>query len=264
VTRGKQLEYLPAEVLDKLRAAVLDGSKVRHYIEGRQPERASLGLRQSRYEASRPEPPELIVETPSGLKVMPDADASILVHRWIGALPRDVATDERLWVALSHGILFKYCALRWRLPEDTAKARSRITERWFVGGKAGLRRHAIGRLWWGAELTVSPWKRDVRLTDWATADEYAMTKVLFRLQDAYQGLIERRMGWGELTRTTVLKAIAEIEQRALSAVDSAFCKRLLKQVNLLALHTELEALEPTDALARVRQVAEACIEGRGR
>lgn len=202
---------------------------------------------------------------PSGVRDRSeDAENSIRVHQWLRHLPRAAATDARLWTYLSHAEYFEYCRARWDVPSDIEAARRAIVSHWFVGGgRGGLRRNAVARLWWAAALTFAPWDMDSELDHWRKPDPYHFTRVLLSNQDVYQGVVERRFGSSLRVRILLLQAIDEIGATALPSGASRFVTAFLKGVNLLSAHTEIEGLPCDVAYARLRSLALACLGAKG-
>jgi hypothetical protein len=87
------------------------------------------------------------------------------------------ASDERLWVYLSHVDLYPYMIKRWNsLHDNTSKDRKKyILEHWFLKSSAqgNLVSHALAGLWWNVYLSI----------DENRADKYELTKILFRQLD---------------------------------------------------------------------------------
>ena len=179
-----------------------------------------------------------------------DANASVALYRWLGSLEDVLATDERLWVALSHGPFSEYTRARWPVPPDGAKAIASVRSHWFVGGGlGGLRRNSVARLWWAAHLTYAPWedKEDggefVDLKP-SNGDPFTYTKILLRNQNVYQALLEREFGSSRRVLIAMLEVIGRDET---NRATDAFSNALGKQVNLLAAFREISAL-PTQLL----------------
>ena len=63
------------------------------------------------------------------------------------------ATDERIWVYLTHFVFWDYVRARWELPKDKKKRKQKILSHFFVNGVRGMvRDNAVSRLWWMAHV----------------------------------------------------------------------------------------------------------------
>ncbi|MBT3311740.1 MAG: hypothetical protein HN379_07075 [Desulfobacteraceae bacterium] len=182
------------------------------------------------------EPPVL---TANGAKS--DAQNAIDFHAGLYQLQPAQASDERLWAALTHSYYWEYTRDRWPMSGDIEKRKNNILSHWFVGGgKGGLRRNAIARLWWGGFLTHAPWLKDDELSVFKQEDPYYYTKTLFSYQDIYQGLIERDYG-SNLRPRIVLLDIFE-ETLPIAKFPTKFITSYLKQVNLVCSYNNLSGL----------------------
>lgn len=88
------------------------------------------------------------------------------------------ASDERLWVYLSHVDLYPYMIKRWdevnlRKANNSSKY---ILDHWFLNSSAqsSLLRHALAGLWWSVYLSVDESRGEKK---------YDLTKILFRQLD---------------------------------------------------------------------------------
>lgn len=81
-----------------------------------------------------------------------------------------LASDERLWVYLSHGPLSSYVAKHWSTNIDKSKNfTNHVLEHWFIHGHSRIMRSELASLWWGVEIS--------KLED--EEDKYRLTKILF-------------------------------------------------------------------------------------
>lgn len=118
-----------------------------------------------------------------------DASDSLAVYALLNSLTPQQASDERLWVGLTHFELYEYVRKRWRtiLRHDTSKeAKTRyIRSHWFVSGSRGFYRdNGVSRLWWMGRI----------LTNIARETDLASKRVgdlLLRQADVRANLIER-------------------------------------------------------------------------
>lgn len=80
------------------------------------------------------------------------------------------ASDNRLWLYLSHVDFYRYMYKRWPLA-DAKNLPEYIKEHWL--GSRGFMRQGISNLWWSVYLTVNE----------GADDKYALTKYMFAHQD---------------------------------------------------------------------------------
>jgi len=198
----------------------------------------------------------------SGKKAADDVGDAIFVFNYLSDLKPSQAVDERLWTHLTHVTFADYCSRRW--PVDTGRPREKLEDHvrshWFVqGGRGGLRRNAIARLWWAAHLTVAPMENDDRLSEflrgrWEEEDRFRYTRVLLSNQDIYQGLIERRFGSSDRVRMITLEVLRG--DRGGSKSIGGVAKAVFKQLNLVSSYRELPCMpceqifELVDRMAR--------------
>lgn len=106
-----------------------------------------------------------------------DCSNAILIYEAFQKLEPIQASDERLWVYLSHVDLYSYMVKRWNAVHNgTAKdGKDYILEHWFLSSSAqsSLVRNALAGLWWSVYLSVDETKDD----------KYELTKILFRQLD---------------------------------------------------------------------------------
>lgn len=74
---------------------------------------------------------------------------SLSVYQALGNITPQQATDERLWLHLTHCELWGYTRARWPLPDSLAERREQIETHYLVPKNRGLiRNNAVARLWW--------------------------------------------------------------------------------------------------------------------
>jgi hypothetical protein len=109
--------------------------------------------------------------------VYDDCNNAIQIYEAFQKLEPIQASDERLWVYLTHVDLYPYMVKRWNAVYDNiAKdGKEYILEHWFLSSTAqsSLMRHALAGLWWSVYLSV----------DESKSDKYELTKILFRQLD---------------------------------------------------------------------------------
>lgn len=123
-----------------------------------------------------------------GLRTDGDKDApvanSLLVWRVLHSLTPTLATQERLWVRLSHVEGLHFARARWitKKYKSTQELERDITKHFFASGLGGYRDdHAISRLWWNAKIA-----KQIRPDDQKRVLELMLDK-----RDTRQSLVER-------------------------------------------------------------------------
>jgi Family of unknown function (DUF6339) len=106
-----------------------------------------------------------------------DCETAIAIYEAFKNLEPIQASDERLWVYLSHVDLYPYMIKRWdAVHKGTAKNFvDYIDEHFLLKStiQSNLLRHAIAGLWWAVYLSV----------DEERNDKYELTRILFRQLD---------------------------------------------------------------------------------
>ncbi len=148
-----------------------------------------------------------------------------LIHQSFPEIPYVVASDSRLWTFFCHcDSFFNYIAKRHPLPgeltfddypklnnEQKKTIRNHIITWYFTSARdRTLRRNALARLWWVAELTHAPWHHDSDgfFDNLADYDEYHFTKILSET-DIQSQLLERAYGKNRRILITMLEIIDE-------------------------------------------------------
>jgi hypothetical protein len=83
-----------------------------------------------------------------------DAHNARVVYSAIQGITPDLATDERVWAALTHGQLKQFTFDRHISQDDTEEKIAQIRRRFFArGGDRGIHReNSLARLWWYAYI----------------------------------------------------------------------------------------------------------------
>ena len=118
-----------------------------------------------------------------------DATDSLALYALLSSLTAQQASDERLWVGLTHIELYEYVRKRWKAAfrEGTTKdSKARyIRDHWFVAGTRGFYRdNGVSRLWWMGKILTNI----ARETHLAAAN---VGELLLRQADVRANLIER-------------------------------------------------------------------------
>jgi hypothetical protein len=153
--------------------------------------------RASRIEVS--EPPAL-----TAAEADPSSDplAARRIFQWLSELTPVQASDERLWVYLTHRVFPDYVHARWGgALVDSTQPEARVADRWFFRGEgvATFVRNGLSRLWWFGYLTY----------DRQLGDYFEFTEILLALQEIQVAMLERRFGRSR----NVLGAILEVLKR---------------------------------------------------
>lgn len=231
---SKQLEIFKESYVDRLYASVQNGESLALYQ-----------LPTFEIDAGTTLPSQIVVanDVPIlGVSPSDDTESSIKIFEFLGPLTSTQASDKRLWTYLAHVTFREYTMSRWKIDAtDEAKAKASILEHWFVSeNDRRLRRHALARLWWAANLTVAPWESDaanfVSLKD---DDRYLYTRALLNKQDIFLNILERSMGRSK----KVLIALLEIFRKNTAlANDREAVRGLIKEANLILGYRKLSYL----------------------
>jgi hypothetical protein len=194
------LEFLTREATDSLAREV--ANNIPAYRLG---QTAGL-IKQDESKRSRVEvvsPPDLLDEHG---ECKSDAEASKLVFQWLSHLTPVQASDERLWVLLSHREFGAYVHKRWagKRFESATKPDAVVLDRWFYRGQ-GLRtcvHNGLSRLWWFGHLTY----------DAKRANPFELTDILLSLQDIQTAFLERSLGPCAALLKTVLETLRNFEK----------------------------------------------------
>lgn len=113
-----------------------------------------------------------------------DAVNARTVHATLNQLTPHQASDERLWVYLTHTVCFGYVSSRWLgpRPDDDKKAEQKVLNHYFArGNRAIIRDNGVSRLWWLGKIAseVDP------------DDPSGFLERLLYRQDVRSALIER-------------------------------------------------------------------------
>lgn len=185
------------------------------------------------------------------------------LHRHL-PLTRLQASDERLWAWLGHARFPDYVAARWKPADATAPDRLQrhLETRWFYG-KAARARNALGRLWWGAELTSNPQLRNPRFfAQLPPADPYLYTRMLFLRQDYQFNLMENAIGRSIEITVTILHYAGECEAQGRPLSGGDFLNGIIRETNLNSAVRRLELLDFPTVLGMVRAAHETYEQGR--
>jgi hypothetical protein len=150
------------------------------------------------------------------------------------------ASDERLWVYLTHVAFWKYMRGRWPLEKAAeGKKAGRVRDRYFLRplNIETLTRNGVARLWWYAHLTYDKGK----------SNPYEMTEILLKRADLTVGLTERAFGSNRNIRRSLLEFL-KANPNISSNEDKT--KEVYKALNLIGGVRSLPCLE----LEEIREI----------
>jgi hypothetical protein len=168
------------------------------------------------------------------LNIEDDVEAAISIYKYLGELDELEASDRRLWTTLTHVTFREYVMARWPARfEKTDTRKNSILKRWFAEGGSDrtLEQNAIARLWWGAHLTVAPWKSNPdEFKHLEQEDEFYYTKLLFSLQELIKVTMESSLGRSNKFLVTLLAYLDKHQE----LVNNKDIGPLMKELNLIA------------------------------
>jgi len=84
-----------------------------------------------------------------------DLENAKMIYKALNNLSPSQACDERIWVALTHGIAWEYMQKRWPLSKGTKDKEKFIKKNYFFahGETRSLMTNAVSKLWWSSHLT---------------------------------------------------------------------------------------------------------------
>ena len=225
------LMYMRDAHLDKLKAAIKNN--IEHYQKD-EPwlddyfEEAGWSL------PSKLHVDELTLTEPTDAEHF-DLENTIKIYEGLKNLSVTQASDERLWVYLTHVTFWKYMRLRWPvenyLGKSEAETAGNIRERYFFAGKP-LVRNGIARLWWYGYVSY----------DKERNDPFELTKILLSKLDIAQNLLERSFSLNPVITKTILSVLADLKKEDSPLPGRHQFRELLKYINMLGGVTVLDAL----------------------
>jgi hypothetical protein len=158
-----------------------------------------------------------------------DGELGPVLHQALKSLPRRLLLDMGLWDWLAITEFRDWILHRWlggEVPEEGSLKTSQVER--FVGRPTlhGFARHAVARLYWGAEALYMPSAGD---------DGYEYFKTVFAHQDFQTNLFERKF--------SLCASVPSACAIALKSLGEAQRREKLKRLNFLASTIVLEALD---------------------
>jgi hypothetical protein len=165
-----------------------------------------------------------------------DYENSILLYNALKHLSPAEASEERMWVYMTHVTFWDYMRARWSISNSQGDKNNFIKTRYFYGEKP-YSRNGIARLWWFAHITYN---HDLE-------DPFELTKIMLKGQD--QDLSRMIMESPNLVRNKVavsiiLKSIQKMEYQDFKTRD--FVRFATKYLNLKGVVTVLSSLDYDD------------------
>lgn len=109
-----------------------------------------------------------------------DADNSIILYKSLKGLNVLQASDERLWVGLTHGIFYEYMHHRWSSQAKISKTNTYARYFFAHGKKRSLIINSISRLWWMGKYTYDDsFENPFELIDYFRSDFGTKSLYLF-------------------------------------------------------------------------------------
>lgn len=152
-----------------------------------------------------------------------DADNSIILYKSLMNLNVLQASDERLWVGLTHGIFYEYMQYRWSRQKKISK--ENIYARYFFahGKKRSLINNSISRLWWIGKYTYDDsFENPFELMDYFRSD--FATKSLY--------LFSSNFSSNEKIRKALLITVNNFQKNDIK-VDRDVFNEVIKYLNIL-------------------------------
>ena len=172
-----------------------------------------------------------------------DAESAIAIYESLKNLTPIAASNQCLWVTLTHQHFFNYVQKRWSLGKSP---KSIILSHWFFSGsdRPAYRRNAISGLWWAGHLTFSPWEKDHSLKFLESDDPYKYTKMMLYLQQIWFDVQERKWGCDLIYRICFIETFFRLKNRSKefnlsetslsNAIAKLFTAKLVGDVALVA------------------------------
>ncbi|MEX0716592.1 MAG: DUF6339 family protein [Planctomycetaceae bacterium] len=139
-------------------------------------------------------------------------------------LTRMEAADQRVWDFLAVVTLQNYVRWRWAQPDDT-NGTDKVGPERFSGRE--MNKHAVARLWWGAELTRN-------------GSSYNDTSLLFVKQDIQNSWFKTRLFRHRPTAIASLRLLSQFNDGDFATDDQQ--RDLVKSFNIALTTTMLDAV----------------------
>lgn len=178
---------------------------------------------------------------PTDDSAMDARNADLVRFQLLPSLPLNLATDERLWVALTFGRFRDYVRARFPEGKRATKSPTSFLENYYLcGGRNFKRSNGLARLWWLGEVSRFPDSRDE-----------AFTAFLVQRQEIYSAVIDRSKLFTSATvRHAVLLGTREFFKESGIDWDKALFRKVMKELDFLAGRKFLPAI-PIEDLTQI-------------
>ena len=159
-----------------------------------------------------------------------DVDNAITLYSAMKALTDAEATEERLWVGMSHCDFWDFLKNRWHNNDINTLNEANIRARYFFGhGKTrSLIVNSLSKLWWLGRLTYDEKRKDpFELTKYFKTD--FPSKTLFIFSHNYTNNKEITKGI-----ISALKKLEDAEYQIKSETNRAVFREVIKYLNVLS------------------------------
>jgi hypothetical protein len=149
------------------------------------------------------------------------------------------ATDERLWVYLTHVVFWNYMRKRWPVETYMEKEKSNpadtIRERYFfmANRDRALIRNGIARLWWYGYVSY----------DETREDPFELSKMLLSKLDITQSILERSFSRNPIITKAILSALVHLEKSENRTPNREQFRSLMMYMNHLGGVTILDSYD---------------------
>lgn len=183
----------------------------------------------------------LVLSKPTDQTAMDARNASLVRFEMLPTLPLNLATDERLWVALTFGPYREYVRERFPEAKRATKSPTNFLENYyFCGGRNFKRSNAIARLWWLGEISNFP-----------DSDEESLTGFLVKRQEIYSNVIDRsKLFTSPSVRWAVLLGTREFFEDSGLEWDKTLFRKVMVELDFLAGRKHLPAV-PVEDLTQI-------------
>ena len=170
---------------------------------------------------------------PTEQTAMDAANANHVRHEVLPSLSLSLATDERLWVALTFGPYREYVRERFPEAQRAKDSPTNFLENYYLcGGRNFRRSNALARLWWLGELSTFDGAADT-----------AFTAYLVKRQEIYSAVIDRpKLFVSSDVRLAVLAASREFFDSSGIGWDKELFRQVMKELDFLAGRKMLNAI----------------------
>ena len=157
-----------------------------------------------------------------------DIENSIIVYKSLKNLKLIEASDERIWVGLTHDMKYQdYILGRWEMKEDTTI--NSMKSRFFNNPK----RNSLSRLWWYGYLSYSE----------KYEDPFTLTRILAGNHDLAEGLLGRNFGRNKDFILMFLETLYNWELSGNGKPSNLELRKVLKGINRMSGITVIDLIE---------------------